>query len=201
MTEPAAAQSSPTRRRPKPAPVHTIGVVLAIVAAVLLLLACTALNWLSSGGLSTGGKDDSSLRGIHRVLSLGGLSGQVDSRFVASIYFTWGAWALLVIGVGAAVLGNLAGAAGHAGRGPGLVALVAGLVGVVATFVAIDLFSAKGTARVPAYSDYIKHVGPAFFCAVAGFLLVSFAGAAAARRPLRATDPETETAQLDNAAS
>ncbi len=179
MTE--ANEPAPARR--EPSGVHLVGLLLAAVAALLLLLALTALNWLSSGGLTTSGKPDSSFTGIRSLLRVAATTHTVQPRFVAHQYFTWGAWVLLAIAVVAAALGNVLGAAGRNGRAAGLVAIVFGLVGVGATFAAVDLLSGVHGTQVPAYSDYIKHVGPAFFCAVAGFLVTAFAGAAAARRP------------------
>lgn len=171
---------------------HLLGLLLAAVAAMLLLLALTALNWLSSGGLTTSGKADSSFTGIRSLLRLAAATKTVYPRFVAHQYFTWGAWVLFAIAVVAAALGNVLGAGGRNGRAAGVVAIVFGLLGVAATFAGVDLIGGVHGTQVPAYSDYIKHVGPAFFCAVAGFLVAAFAGAAAARRP-PAPAPESQS--------
>ncbi|WP_375489912.1 hypothetical protein [uncultured Jatrophihabitans sp.] len=193
---PAEDHTAPTPR-PGPSGVNLIGLLLTGVAAVLLLLAVTSLDWLSSGGLTTEGKSDSTFRGLRSLLRLAEASGQAYPRFVAHQYFTWGAWVLLAVVVASAALGNVLGASGRDGRPFGLIALVVGVAGVALTFVAIDLIGGKGGVQVPAYSDYIDHVGAAFFCAVAGFLVAAFAGAAAARRPLARAAP----AQPDDAAS
>lgn len=186
-----APAEEPAVPAPRPAPpgVNLIGLLLAGVAAVLLVLALTNLDWLSSGGLTTAGKSDSTFSGLRSLLRLAEASGQAYPRFVAHQYFTWGAWVLLAVTVAAAALGNVLGAAGRNGRPYGLVALVVGIAGVALTFVAIDLIGGKRGVQVPAYSDYIGHVGAAFFCAVAGFLVAAFAGAAAARRPLARAVP------------
>jgi hypothetical protein len=161
------------------APVGIPGVVAAVVAAVLGVLAFTVLNWFDSGS------DHSHFSDVRDVLKL--LHTVGADHGTAYLYFNWLAWVLLAVAVVAAIAANLATPLATPLK---IFAALVGLAGIAVTFIAIDLVgtvpAGADTGDAPSsYTDYLKHSRIAFYFAVAAFLLTTIAALIAPRRDTR----------------
>ncbi len=128
-----------------------VGATLAGIGGVLLVIAFTALDWLSVRGSSTFGD-------LGDTLDVNGAA-----NGLARNYFSWLGWLLLVLVVGVAILANLPSPASGPLQALGAVGAAAG---VAITFFAINLYS-DGQA----YTEYLKHARLGFYFALAGFVL------------------------------
>lgn len=144
-----------------------VGAVLAAVGAVLLIVSFTAASWFDTNGLA-------SFNRVHQALGIAGSLGRASG--LATAYFSWLAWVLLVAGV---LLALLALAPNPLSGVLRITGALVGLLGVALTFGAIQL--APGTG----YRDWLGHVSAGFWLAVAGFALVAVAAALGPRRAAR----------------
>jgi hypothetical protein len=149
-----------------PGPSQAFGVVgaaVAVVGAVLLVVAFTAVSWFSGDG-GTGGS--SSFSNVHQALD------QVPGlrEVTANAYFSWLGWVLLVVAVGAALVANVP----TIGPPFRVIAPIVALGSIVVTFVAIKLLkdSDQLGSDYQGYTTYLKHASTGFYLAVAGFVLV-----------------------------
>lgn len=130
-----------------------VGTTVAGVGAVLLIVALTAVDWFSQGGVSL------SFSEVHDRVS----ADSAAASGMASAYFSWLAWTLTIVGVIVAVAANLPSPAAGPLRALGAILAAAA---IAFTFLAIRL------ATGGSYSDYISHASVGFYMAVVGFLLV-----------------------------
>jgi hypothetical protein len=167
------AGTEPYAGRP-PAPRQGFGAVaaaLAVVAAVLGVLAFTALNWFNG--------DNSTFGDIKTVVTSEQAKAVVNE--FAKLYFSWLGWVLLAAAVVAALLAAMPGI-GSAFR---VVGLILAIAGIVATFIALKFYNAKAgslSKDFDGYSTYLKHARLGFYFAVAAFVVAGIASLAGPRR-------------------
>jgi hypothetical protein len=128
-----------------------VGATLAGVGGVLLIIAFTAVDWLSLGG-------SISFSDIHDRLA----QNSTGSTGVADTYFSWLGWVLVVAVVVIAIAANLPSPASGPLRAFGAIVAAAA---IALTFFAIQLSDGL------AYSSFIKHAAAGFYLALGGFLL------------------------------
>lgn len=130
-----------------------IGTTVAGIGAVLLIVALTAVTWISRGGVSLS---------FGQVHSRVGADAAAASGMAGS-YFSWLAWTLTIVTVIVAVAANLPSPAAGPLRALGAVLAAAA---IAFTFLSIRLYTGRS------YSDYISGASVGFYLAVLGFLLV-----------------------------
>jgi hypothetical protein len=130
-----------------------VGATLAGVGAVVLIIALTAVNWVSGNGSSATFSD------VHDALD----ANSAGAAGVASAYFSWLAWLLTIVTVIVAICANLPSPASGPLQALGAVLAAAA---IAFTFLAIRL-STGGS-----YSNYISNASVGFYLAIVGFLLV-----------------------------
>lgn len=143
------------------APSDSFGIaptVLALLGGILVVVAFTAVNWLT--GASSGFTD------IHDRL---GAAGNGAAGF-ASAYFSWLAWAFLIVAVVAGVLSSVPTPALRVFR---IIGVVVGFAAAGLTLLAIKL---SDSSVIP-YTQYLKHARLGFYFAVIGFLLAGIGAA------------------------
>lgn len=142
----------------------TLGAILAIVGAILVVVSFTVLDWFDKQSLN--GLSSSHFSDVHRVLNeAGGLAAGTSK-----LYFAWLGWALVIVVAVLALVANMPSPLATLFR---VIGAVAGAAAIGVTFLAIKLASAPAGAPAPAYSDYIKHARLGFYFAVGGFLIMA----------------------------
>jgi hypothetical protein len=149
--------------------VGVVGLAIAALGAVLIIIGFTATKWLSLEGLPGLKFSD-----IHDATN-GDTSG---ASGLAVAYFGWLAWVLFAVVAIGAIIANLPTSVSGAFRVIG--ALVAAGAAIL-TFFAIKLDSQGGS-----YREYLKHSGPGYWLAVAGFLIMAAGAAAGPANPRQA---------------
>lgn len=138
----------------------TLGAILAIVGAILVVVSFTVLDWFEKQSLN--GLSSSHFSDVHRVLEeAGGLAAGTSK-----LYFAWLGWAMVVVVAVLALVANMPSPLATLFR---IIGAVAGAAAIGVTFLAIKLASVP----TPAYSDYIKHARLGFYFAVGGFLIMA----------------------------
>jgi hypothetical protein len=137
--------------------VGVVGSVLVLLGGILLVVANTALTWLS-GDDGSGGTLSLKFSDIHKVFNVAGADGSQPAR----AYFGWLAWVLLVAVV---LIGLLANAPMGLSALLRPLGLVLGLAGAGLTFWALKFDSSVSIG------DELKHTSVGFWIAVAGFVL------------------------------
>jgi hypothetical protein len=142
-----------------------VGAALVVVGAILIVIAFTATNWYDGPGQSHFSDLHDAVKTFHtRGYDFG----------AAYLYFSWLAWALFAAAVLIGLLANLPTPASAALR---VFGALAGIAGIVLTFLAIKLVNNGDFARQigapTSYGNYLKHASVAFYLAVAGFLLTT----------------------------
>jgi hypothetical protein len=157
-----------------PGPSRTFGVMSALVAvigAVLVVVAFTAVDWFDSS-MSLGHFSD-----VRSLLDAGGSLAYGPAK----VYFDWLGWVLL----GVAFVTALLAAVPTLGAPFRIIAPIVAAGGIVMTFLSVKLVRSGalvGGLNEPSYGRYLSHAGPGFYLAVAGFLLMGIAGALGPQR-------------------
>jgi hypothetical protein len=131
-----------------------VGATFAGVGLVLLIISFTALAWFSSSVLPNSHVSD-----LHSLVN----AHPSSAAGVASAYFSWLGWVLVVAGGAIAIAATLPSPVSGPLRALGAVLAAAA---IALTFFAIQLEDGV------AYSEFIKHASIGFYFAVGGFLLV-----------------------------
>jgi hypothetical protein len=130
-----------------------VGATFAGVGLILLIISLVALDWFGDGVLRNGQFSD-----LHRLVN-----DNPGATGLASAYFSWLGWVLVIASFVIAVAATLPSPAAGPLRALGAVIAAAA---IAFTFFAIQL--SDGTA----YSQFIKHAAIGFYFALGGFLLV-----------------------------
>lgn len=149
------------------------GIVLVLGGAVLVLLAIRFLHWydVPSGHDSSG---DVTFRKLH------GSAEQLGGAGVASAYFGWLAWVLLLAGIVVGVAANVPSPVSDPLRVGGF---LVGLVGSAGTYYALKQhFNATGSRH-----DVFHNATWGVWAALVGFLLIAAGAALGPRRTSRRT--------------
>jgi hypothetical protein len=147
-----------------------IGIAIAVVGALFMIVAITALNWYSANG------EHAKLSDLKKSLDGPGAPG------FPKAYFGWLVWVLVVLVLVAAVVANLP--IGPAAAAMRIVAPVLGVVGVVVTLLALNNYWSKlkdlngGDADVGLF----KHSAVGLYLTLIGFLVAGVAGVFGPRR-------------------
>jgi hypothetical protein len=128
-----------------------VGATFAGIGGVLLIIAFTAVDWISQGGSST-------FSDIHDALK----ANPAGASGVATTYFSWLGWVLLIVVIVVAIAATLPTPASGPLRALGAV--------IAAAAIALTFFALQISDGV-AYSSVIKHASIGFYLAVGGFLL------------------------------
>ncbi len=131
-----------------------VGVTLAGIGFILLIISLTAVTWYKITGSSSGFSFSDVGNTLDASPSASGL---------ASAYFSWLAWTLVIVGLVVAIGANLPSPASGPLRALGAVVAAAA---IAFSFLAIRLTNGA------AYSDAISHANVGFYLAVGGFLLM-----------------------------
>ncbi len=166
-----------------------VGGVLAVLGALLVVLAFTALNWFrKDSGSAFNSGTRSRFSDIHHVIDKvsqqingSGVSDQVHVG-LSKLYFGWLGWVLLIVAVMLALLANLPlGAASVVFR---VLGAVVALAGIGATLWSLEFVRVDDTLRtsieasgvsVPDFGYYLGHTSFGAWAALAGFLLLLLA--------------------------
>jgi hypothetical protein len=149
--------------------VGIIGLIGAVIGAVLLILGFTALDWYNAQG------DKLKVSDIHK--SLNGTGAPAFPK----AYFGWLGWVLLALVVVAAVLASLPiGSGALAFR---IIAPIVGVAGIVITLLALNNFWDK-VKEVNGGGDFgtFKHSAIGLYLTLAGFVVAGLAGVFGPRR-------------------
>jgi hypothetical protein len=150
------------------APTHralgVVGLVISIIGAALVVISFTALNWLS-GDDGFGGTDKVTFRNLHDLVGS-------DAPALPRLYFNWLAYALLVVVLVLAVLGNLPTGTHALWR---VLGILGGFAGVIITF--YSLYNGGTTL-----SDIYKYGSTGFWLAMAGFFVMGVGAVVGPRR-------------------
>jgi hypothetical protein len=152
--------------------VRTPGVALVLTGALLALLAFRLLHWydVPAGHDSAG---DVTFGKLHAS------SEQLGGAGVASAYFGWLAWVLLIAGILVGVAANVPSPAADGLRVAGF---LVGLLGVGGTYYALaQHFNATGSKHLP-----LHNAGWGVWAALVGFLLIAGGAALGPVPPRRA---------------
>ncbi|MEO9110425.1 MAG: hypothetical protein ABI368_09420 [Jatrophihabitantaceae bacterium] len=137
------------------------GLILTGLGAILLIVAGTALNWFKGGG-------SSKLSDIRQVIS-----NESSVNAITKAYFTWLIWALIAVGVIAAIAANVP---SPAATGMKVLGALVGFAAIILTFLAIRI--GQGFP----YSQVLKQTRTGFYIASIGFLLVAIGALVGPRR-------------------
>ena len=138
-----------------------VGIVLAVVGAVAVIVSFTALEWFHEFGKA-------------KFSDLADATGsRTGATGIATAYFGWLAWVLLVAALLAAIVANLPTPASGALRPLGA---LLGLAGAGLTFWAIKF------AHFGGYTEFLKRADLGFYVAVGGFVLIAIGSMIGPRR-------------------
>lgn len=153
----------------------TLSFILTLIGTVATVVAFTGLDWFN-------GSKSSTYHQIHNIITIGEANG-VGATAIAKVYFSWLGWLLLALTIMMALL-----AATPTIGGPfRILGVVAAVVSVVLTFVAIKIFKADTLLglNLSTYSEYLKNARAGFYTAVLGFVLIGIAAAIGPSREQR----------------
>jgi hypothetical protein len=149
------------------------GALISLVGAAMAVVAFLGADWFAGSTPAQGAR----FHEVHKVLQLPELKRHATG--IASAYFSWLAWALLV----AALLAAWVAAVPTLGRAFRVVAPAVCVVAIGLTLAAIRLFS--GVSDFGSYWDALKNARIGFYLALAGFLVIGLGGAIGTRRSVR----------------
>jgi hypothetical protein len=145
-----------------------IGTVIGLIGAAMVLLAFTALTWISIDGEGGISSFNGKFNDLHNLATVG--SGQAPG--LTKAYFSWLAWVLLVAVVVFVILGNLATNSHALWR---ILGLLVGIGGAVITLLALKDDDTS-------WSEVFKYCTWGFWLAIAGFVIAGIGAVVGPRR-------------------
>jgi hypothetical protein len=151
---------------------ETFGLVagaLAVVAAVLGVVALTAINWFSGGG-------HSHFNDVRKLVT--SEQAKPFATGLAKVFYGWLAWVLLAVVIVVALIA----ASPNIGRTFRPIGAILAAASIAVTFLAVKFLKSGANSKIDSYGQYLKHARVGFWMLVAAFLLAGIAAAIGARR-------------------
>jgi hypothetical protein len=139
-----------------------VGATFAGIGGVLLIIAFTAVDWISQGRSSSFGD-------IHDAMA----ANSDGATGVADAYFSWLGWVLVIAVLVVAIAATLPTPASGPLRALGAI--------IAAAAIALTFFAIQLSDGLP-YSSFIKHASVGFYLAIGGFLLAGIGALAGPSR-------------------